>query len=353
LQSSKNILVVVSNQGIGYAQGSIEIINQLVRAGFLPIIASNGTALAILHEEFPFLTAIRITDYTVNYLNSSKKKKYKNTLNALSLIWHYWIERKIIAKLCRENQIKGIIAVGRFGACSKKLPSILIAHQLNLLKETSTELTNYIHAQFLKAFNECWITDIYKSPNLSGFIGHQQQSKLNLRYLGVISRFHQIDTQLVYDVTVLITAKEPFRSKMEEELLLKFQDFSGKVQIISTKFEEPHRSYTNGGVTITNFLFTRDLQRVLNQSKMVVANSDYNTVLDLARLDKKCLFIPDESDSEQLYLAKRISTHKQASMCYLSEFSLAYLMQAEDNKGFQNFYTEPHWETLFKVFDVL
>lgn len=348
MSKPENILVVISSHGNGYLRVSIPIIDNLIKEGFTPVLASDGTAIEAIHREFPFLEAIRLPAYTTKYLNSTKKKRFVNTLNAIALIWYFWIERKVITKICSNYDIQGIISVGRFGARKKSIPSILVTHQLNLLKETSTELTNYIHSQFLKSFDQCWVPDIYKAPNLSGFIGHQQLSKLNLRYMGIISRLRLIDTKPIYNLTVLITAKEPFRTKMEEKIKRELQTFQGSVQFIQGLYEQEAISHKDGNITIHTNVSSRSLQQVLNQSEWVITNADYYTVTEIARLEKKVFFIPDDSDSEQLYLAKRIQTHKQAPSCLLDEFSLEQLSRINMHKGFQGFYTEPNWESLFK-----
>ena len=41
----------------------------------------------------------------------------------------------------------------------------------------------------------------------------------------------------------------------------------------------------------------------MNRAKLVVARSGYSTVMDLAELEKKALYIPTEGQPEQEYLA--------------------------------------------------
>lgn len=347
----KNILVAITNQHTGYVNQAIPIIDHLIREGFTPILASDGQNIELLHKEFPFLSAIRLSTYKVNYLNGEKKKRFSNTWNALALVWHTWVEQKVIAKISHQYHIQGIISVGRFGVRSKKIPSVLVTHQLNLLKETSTELTNYIHGQFLKRFDQCWIPDAYKSPNLSGFMGHQQLSKLNLRYIGFVNRFKKIDITPTHDITIVLTAKEPFRTQMEQKLREKLSDFNGKIVLVQGKYEQEQKTTQEKNTTTHNFLLTRALQQVLNQSKIVITNADYSTVLDVARLGLPTCFIPDESESEQIYLAKRNTTQKLAPSAPLEKFTLQLLEEINSFKGFQNYYTEPNWESLFKLFE--
>ena len=64
---NKNILIAPLNWGLGHATRCIPIINALEKNGFIPIIASDGVALALLKKEFPHLLALELPSYTIEY----------------------------------------------------------------------------------------------------------------------------------------------------------------------------------------------------------------------------------------------------------------------------------------------
>jgi UDP-N-acetylglucosamine:LPS N-acetylglucosamine transferase len=47
------------------------------------------------------------------------------------------------------------------------------------------------------------------------------------------------------------------------------------------------------------------LEQTFNESELVLCRSGYTTVMDLAKLGKKCFFIPTPGQFEQEYLAKK------------------------------------------------
>ncbi len=56
MQNNKTkIIVAPLNWGIGHATRCVSIINDLLKKGFEPIIATDGNALTFLNNEFPLL----------------------------------------------------------------------------------------------------------------------------------------------------------------------------------------------------------------------------------------------------------------------------------------------------------
>ena len=53
-----------------------------------------------------------------------------------------------------------------------------------------------------------------------------------------------------------------------------------------------------------NHLSAEDLNRALEQSKMIIGRSGYTTMMDMAALKKKAILIPTPGQTEQEYLAK-------------------------------------------------
>jgi len=56
----KRILVAPLNWGLGHATRCIPIIHALIAADFVPVIASDGAALALLRKEFPNLSSLEL-----------------------------------------------------------------------------------------------------------------------------------------------------------------------------------------------------------------------------------------------------------------------------------------------------
>lgn len=308
----KNILVAPLNWGLGHATRCIPIINNLIKSGFNPILASDGASLALLKKEFPNLIALELPSYEVKYSRSGKHLKLKLTFSALKMLGAVRKEKQLTQRIIKEHNISGIISDNRFGVYSKQIPSVFMTHQLNVLSGTTTQLTSFIHQKLIKKFDQCWIPDVYEKPNLSGFLGHLQKTKLDLRYLGAISRFKKMDLEHSYDLAVILSGPEPQRSIFEEIITKELINSDKKAVVVRGIIETKQHSKSIGNTTFYNFMQTSELEQLLNQSAMVLSRSGYTTVLDLARLEKKAFFVPTPGQTEQEYLAKKLKVQKIA-----------------------------------------
>ena len=169
---SKNILVAPLNWGLGHATRCIPIIRALEIEGFTPILASDGVALDILRKEFPQLQSIVLPSYHIEYPKNGVFFKLKMVANSPKMLAAMLSEKKLIKEIIKEHNISGIISDNRLGVRNKKIPSIFITHQLNVLSGNTTWLTSKMHQYIIKKYDECWVPDVNTIPNLTGDLGH-------------------------------------------------------------------------------------------------------------------------------------------------------------------------------------
>src|SRR5690606_37833384 len=105
---------------------------------------------------------------------------------------------------------------------------------------------------------------------------------------------------------VLISGPEPQRSMLESKLLEQLSHYTGEVIFIKGKIEAQQEVVRKNNVLLYNYMNTAQLEKALNQSKLVLSRSGYTTVLDLAKLGKQAFFIPTPGQYEQEYLAERL-----------------------------------------------
>ena len=208
-------------------------------------------------------------------------------------------ERKATKALIEKHNINGIISDNRLGVCSTKVPSVFITHQLNVLSGNTTWLSTKIHQNIIKKFDECWVPDNEYSPNLSGKLGHTNDTSLPIKYLGPLSRFKKINIPLIYDVMVLLSGPEPQRTLLEDKLMLELQRFKGKVLFVKGVIETEESCTTKNNITIYNFMQSKTLEQAINASSFVLSRSGYTTIMDLAKIGKKAFFIPTPGQFEQ------------------------------------------------------
>jgi uncharacterized protein (TIGR00661 family) len=348
---SKNILVAPLNWGLGHATRCIPIIRELESFGFTPIIASDGVALRILQKEFPHLESLELPSYEIEYAKDGADFKWKLIKNSPKMIQAIFEEKKLVKTLIKKYDLKGIISDNRLGVHSKKVPSIFITHQLNVLSGKTTWISSKLHQYFMGKFKECWIPDMKEQPNLTGKLGHLTNSDLSLKYLGPLSRLEKKNLEAKYELMVILSGPEPQRTMLEERLIDELQNYNGEVIFIKGKIEPEQKREKADNITYYNFMTSSEIETAFNESEMVLCRSGYTTVMDLAKLGKKAFFIPTPGQFEQEYLAKRYKRNGIAPYAKQNEFRIENLLEIPLYKGLPQLNEPVNWKQLFILFE--
>jgi len=348
---ARNILVAPLNWGLGHATRCIPIINALLQNGFVPILASDGSALELLKKEFPQLTALELPSYNIEYPEDGTKFKWKMLKNAPALIDAIRSEKKLVKKWVTEYSLCGILSDNRLGVVSKKVPSIFITHQLNVLSGSTTWISSKMHQHIISKFTECWVPDFEGKPNLSGKLGHRKGEIENVKYIGPLSRFTKLSASVRYDLFILLSGPEPQRTILQHQLGIEALQSNKTILFVKGVIEETQKSERIGNVTFYNFMRSEQLQKAINESAMVVCRSGYTSIMDLAVLQKPCYFIPTPGQYEQEYLAERLQKQELAPYSKQEDFTFEKLSDIRKYKGLPEIENPIHWKHLFCLFD--
>ena len=348
--STNNILVAPLNWGLGHATRCIPIIRELEKNGFTPIIASDGIALELLQKEFPYLQSVALPSYEIEYAIDGANFKWKLIKNSPKMIQAIFEEKKLVKNLVTTFDLKGIISDNRLGVRSKKIPSVFITHQLNVLSGKTTWISSKLHQHYIKKFTECWIPDFQEIPNLTGKLGHIEDSSLTLKYIGPLSRLEKKEMPIKYQLMVIISGPEPQRTILEDKLIAKLQNYKGEVIFIKGKLEPEQKKEVIKNITYYNFMTSNEIETSINESEMVLCRSGYSSVMDLAKLEKKAFFIPTPGQFEQEYLAKKYKRNGITPFAKQDEFRIENLMEIELYKGLPNLKKSNNWKQLFILF---
>lgn len=320
---------------MGHATRCIPIINALLKANYEPVLASDGDALLLLQKEFPLLKSIELPSYNIRYPKNGKNLRFKLLTQLPAIIAAVRKERKIVSQLIDKENIAGIISDNRFGVFSKKVPSVYVTHQLNVLSGKTTFVTSKIHQQFIKKFDECWVPDAEGNPNYSGELGHLKKHHFNLKYIGILSRFQPKELEIKYDLLLLLSGPEPQRTLLENKLLLELKDFNGKILMVRGVLKSTSEIKAPVNFIIVNYLLANELEEAINQSNLVIARSGYSTIMDLAALGKKAFFIPTPGQFEQEYFAKMLQEKLVVPYARQDEFMATNLGDLTKYSGFE------------------
>ncbi|MEZ4793429.1 MAG: glycosyltransferase [Gelidibacter sp.] len=346
----KKILVAPLNWGLGHATRCIPIVNALLNHHFEPFIASDGAALELLKKVFPELTCLELPGYNINYSKKGYFLKLKLLKDSPKVLNAIKAEKKATKQIVETYKIDGIISDNRLGVYSKLIPSVFMTHQLQVLSGSTTWLSTKMHQNIIRKFDECWVPDNRGTPNLSGKLGHTTLSNMAIKYIGPLSRFKKLDCANCYDVMVLLSGPEPQRRMLEEQLLMAFKNYEGKLLFVKGVVENEQTTTQTGNMTICNYLMGGELEKALNESGLIVSRSGYTTIMDLAKLGKKAFFIPTPGQFEQEYLAKRLSEKGFVPSCKQDGFNLEKLKEADNYKGLEAFEYDINYKRLFQVF---
>ncbi len=316
--SSKTILVAPLNWGLGHATRCIPIIKALQDNNFIPIIASDGIALDLLKKEFPYLKFLELPSYEIEYAKNGKYFKWKLLKNCPKMIEAILEEKRLVKKWVKKHDIDGIISDNRLGVFSKKVPSVFITHQLNVMTGNTT-----------------WITSLLHQINT---------------YIRPEENMHPKKLETKYDLMIILSGPEPQRGMLEEKLKKEIPLYNGNVLFIKGIIEKEQKKEQIENVTFYNFMHSRQLEQALNESNSIVCRSGYTSIMDLSKLNKKAFFIPTPGQYEQEYLAKKLK--KEGLVPYIEQdlFTIKNLDEINNYKGLSEIKSDLNWPEIFNVF---
>jgi uncharacterized protein (TIGR00661 family) len=340
LETPKRILVTPLDWGLGHATRCIPLIKELQRQNCIVFIASSGRAHDLLKKEF-FLTVrvFEIDGYDPVYPDGDGMvvKMGLQLGKFLSIIKK---EQAQVEKIVERNAIDMVISDNRYGCYSTKVKSVIITHQLNIQMppfwKWIEKRVNKKNHDYISKFAECWVP----APEES-FVSElaANNNNLNVRHIGYLSRFKKMEVAKQYDICGICSGPEPQRGNLEHLLTYEFKRSRlqcllvlGKTEIMSKYYKKDPR------FTISNSLCSEDLNEAIEQSDIVIARPGYSTVMDLARLGKKAIFIPTPGQTEQIYLAEELMKRGIAYYMNQEDFDLETALKESQNfTGFANF----------------
>lgn len=319
------VLIAPLDWGLGHATRCIPIIKELIIQGCTVYIAADKGIFFLLKKEFPTTVFLPCKGYEIKFGRTKKSFLPAILFQVPKVMLTIFREHRWLKKIIKEFQIDAIISDNRFGMYHSKIPSVYITHQLTI-KTGSTfmdSIANKIHHFFIRKYSSCWVPD--DQFNCIG--GELSRPKLlpgNVVYIGILSRFQAIPSEKIYDLLITISGPEPQRSIFEKTIVTQLETFSGSALLVrGLPGSQSMLAIRNPQVKMVNHLTGADLNKSLEQSKMIIARSGYSTIMDLVALKKKAILIPTPGQTEQEYLARY---HAQKRYFFVAEevnFSIA------------------------------
>lgn len=307
------IIYAICAWGLGHSTRSLPIIRKLAAENHEVLVISTGRSLDLIRGEMG--DACEYTDIP-DYPAPKKADKVGVLVEGVAYIPLYINtirhEMRALEKILARQKFDIIVSDNRYGMYSKEIPSFLITHQLRIMNpfrlkflERGTETYNRF---FLKdGRRRAVMVPDYRDDSLSGDLSHSlakiDESKLD--YVGPLPAFRKLPgVNEDIDVFFSVSGPEPHRTSLEKKILEQVDNVKGKIVLTLGKTESRQKRDIEGlgNVEVYNSLSGADRESMLNRSKLVVSRSGYSTLMDVAALGKKALFIPTPNQPEQEYL---------------------------------------------------
>ena len=308
----KKILVSPLSWGLGHATRDLPIIRRLLADGHDVTIASSGRAMELLKQEVPQCRFLTLEDYPTPYTRS-RWFVLKFAAFIPRMLRAIRRERLAARRLIEQERFDLVVADNRFGVHHPKVPSFFISHQLRFAApwflypfQLGGELFNRLHhRRFLRVI----VPDVAdEDRNLSGILAHRLHwpSRRRYHYAGILSSTERMDVEEDVGLFISISGPEPQRSEFERIVMSQLPALAGMGRVVITlgKPEVTQMSRPAANVEVYGFLNRRQQQEMMNRARLIVSRSGYTTVMEIAELGKKALFIPTPGQTEQVYLSK-------------------------------------------------
>ncbi len=308
MNKRKKILVAPLDWGIGHAARCVPIIRLLQEKDIDVIIAASGRPASFLKSEFPTLEHIHVPGFEITYPHhgSMSLRMLRRSPVILSANRR---EHRMLDELIDIHGIDAVISDNRFGMWSSKVPSIYITHQVSIKAPPGWSFTEgllyMMHRKYIGNYNECWIPDLDEQSGLSGELAHKRKTPISTYFIGPLSRFEPTEgkqPEKKYDVMAIISGPEPQRSIFEELVLDRLKGSDIRAMVVLGKPEaDEHRSI--GNTEVHSHLGSKELQSAMLSSELIICRPGYTSIMDLAVLGKRAVFVPTPGQTEQEYLA--------------------------------------------------
>lgn len=250
-------------------------------------------------------------------------------------------EHEQLKEIVRRHEIDVVFSDNRYGLWHEDVLSIFMTHQLKI-KAGNAIIENFlkkINMHYIRKFDACCVPDFPDEQNLSGTLSHFEQNKPTARFIGPQSRFSVYPVESVFDkrytLMILISGPEPQRSIFEEKVLTQADRIKVKTLVLAGKPERHEHYHINDFVEVKNHMDSRTLLNHMKNSEIILSRSGYSTIMDLAYMKKKAIFIPTPGQTEQEYLAKYHASRGHCVNASQRTMNIQALLEAaNDIRGF-------------------
>jgi hypothetical protein len=236
------------------------------------------------------------------------------------------IEHEEIESIVWQDGMEIVLSDNRYGCWSTTVPSVMITHQLNIpAPRLLSRTVNFVNRLLIGKFQTCWVPDWEGEDSLAGDLS--VSNGLPVKYIGPLSRFQVLASTATrkepkkYEILALVSGPEPQRKIFEKLLRVQLKK-RGRPALLVCGLPDESIRRVEGLTEEVSHLPSAELNRAILESEMVISRPGYSTIMDLARLGKKAIFIPTPGQTEQEYLGYSLMAKKIALCVRQDAFDL-------------------------------
>ena len=368
------VLVAPLDWGLGHATRCVPVIREFLRGGAEVEIAVVNANANFFRELFPNLRQRVAPSYNIVYPKHGYNMALwllKNSVH-LNSIMRY--ERHFAEEMVERHGYDVLFSDNRFAFYSKNAYNIYMTHQRRIAFPKAFSAFEGVgvlwHSNIMRKFDEVWVPDMEFYPGYAGSLSHSGATPGDkpMRYVGTLSRFSErpvnvsrtntgaekdlesevdlmsvsefmarsasvewtvaSDNSACYKVVAVVSGVEPARTQFEVQLRKALSEISGRHMMILGKPSAGHKTWIEGNIEFHTHLPDDAFAEAIRSADYVVSRGGYSTVMDMAELGAKCIFVPTPGQFEQIVLAHDLSKAGYATQIPADELSAETLEEA-------------------------
>lgn len=310
---SSRVLFAVQNWGLGHAARSLVLIRALVERGDeVTVLMQPGRGMRLLENELgETCDFYRYPDIPVP-LSRWPIVFYLCMVFCMIGIWiRFKQEHRLTEELVAERGIDVVVSDSRLGVWSRAVPSYCISHSLRQIVPGRIRwierLVEWGQRRLLRHYNKILVPDTAGDSGLSGELGHHCALDWGidrLVYIGPLADVARSGYSEDIDYFFSVSGAEPQRTFLERQVLAALPALEGRVVVTLGRPDLAGDVREIGNAIVYGYLGREEQAQMLNRARLVISRSGYTTLMELATLGKRALFVPTPGQSEQEYLAR-------------------------------------------------
>jgi spore coat polysaccharide biosynthesis predicted glycosyltransferase SpsG len=308
-----NILICPLEWGLGHAARMIPLARSLKMLNNNVLFGAGDEHLALFRKETPDIKCIRFPGFKPGYSRFLPQYLWM-LLKTPFLLFHIIREHKKLKKIVRDHSIDIVISDNRFGLWNRTVRTVYITHMPVIPLPQPLHFLEFagvlLHRWIIKKYDFCFIPDLPGGTNLSGRLSHGVRLPSNVRFIGILSRFRDVESGPVVKTidgiynAVILSGPEPQRSILRKKLSVALEKHENRTLFLGGKPDTETEPEHSGKITFINHLQASAMKEVLEKSNSIISRSGYTTIMELISLNRGALLIPTPGQTEQEYLAR-------------------------------------------------